>query len=214
VKESGPILQNKIDPAITMTLPKGTGLRFIPAPIMQFGIGLPFHTEIDGRFLPNIKIPDVGQFSLWGIGVKNEFKEFIPVLKSFPFNISVFLGYTQFKSSFDIDAPKPAGSQKNQVLNFDASGYTGKLLISKSIPLLTVYAGVGYNKSTTDVALKGDYTIVNMGDRADPISLDFKNSGVNANIGLRMKLTVIAFHFDYTIGKYRLYNAGVGIDFR
>lgn len=213
-KESGPILQQKGNPAITMTLPKGVGLKYIPAPIMQMGLGLPFNTELVGRFLPEIQIQDVGKFSLWGVGIKNEFKEFIPGLKSLPFDISVFFGYTKLKSSFDIDATKPASSQKNQLLTFDASGYTGKLLISKSILILTVYAGAGYSSSRTNVALKGDYTVENLGDKTDPINLDFNNNGLNANIGLRMKLNIIAFHFDYTFGNYRLYNAGVGINFR
>jgi len=215
-KEIGPVLQSTIGPAATLTLPKGAGLKFIPAPIIQVGIGLPFNTELNARYLPEINIPDVGKFSLWGIGVKNEFKEFIPVFKTLPFNVSAFLGYTKFKSSFDVNAPQPTPS-KDQQLNFNSSGYTAKLLISKSIPVLTVYAGIGYSKSTTDVALKGDYTINVQGVSSkytDPITLDFANSGMNANIGLRIKLTVIAFHFDYTVGKYKLYNAGVGINFR
>lgn len=215
-KDSGPVLVPKAAPGsgVELTLPKGAGLKFIPAPIIQVGVGLPFHTELNGRFLPKIDIPDVGQFSLWGVGLKNEFKEFIPGFKKLPFNVSLFLGYTQFKSSFDISAAKPAGSTKDQTLDFDASGFTGKLLISKSIPVLTVYAGVGYNKAKTDVALKGDYTVTGVGNTTDPISFDFTNSGVNANLGLRIKLSVIAFHFDYTVGKYSIYNFGVGINFR
>ncbi len=215
-KDNGPILVPK-DVLIpgSLTMPKGAGLKFIPAPMIQAGIGLPFNTEVDFRILPTIKIPDVGKFSLWGFGIKNEFKEFIPGFKALPFNVSGFFGYTKFKSSFDVNAPQNGTS--TQTLNFDASGYTTKLLISKSIPVLTVYAGVGYNKSTTDVKLKGNYSVpgVNLGlDVTDPISIDFVNSGMTANVGLRLKLAVIAFHFDYTVGKYKLYNAGVGINFR
>ena len=118
-------------------------------------------------------------------------------------------GYTQFKSSFDI--------KSDQTLNFNATGFTGRLLISKSIPVLTVYAGVGYNKATTNVALKGTYQVpidgINQSIK-DPFSFDFTNTGINANIGLRKKLAVIAFHFDYALGKYAVYNAGVGINFR
>lgn len=214
-KTGGPILVPKSAPTsgVQMALPQGAGLKFIPAPIIQVGIGLPFHTELDGRILPEIDIPDVGKFSLWGFGIKNEFKELIPGFKLLPFNVSALFGYTKFKSSFDINAAQPTPS-KPQKLDFNASGYTAKILVSKSIPVLTVYAGVGYNKSKTDVALKGEYTVTNVGTFTDPISLDFTNSGMNANIGLRIKLTVIAFHFDYTVGKYKLYNAGVGINFR
>jgi len=207
---SGSILVPKAAPTsgIQMQLPNGANLPFVPAPIVQVGIGLPFNTEIVGRFFPKVDIPDVGQFSLWGIGIKNEFKEFIPGFKLLPFNVSALIGYTKFESNFEIDA------SKDQNLIFEATGFTGKLLISKSIPVLTVYAGVGYNKSTTNVTLKGDYTVTNVGTITDPIALDFTNSGLNANVGLRIKLAIIAFHFDYSVGKYAVYNAGVGINFR
>ncbi len=203
----GSVLTNT---GIDLPLPKGAGIAFVPAPMIQAGIGLPFNTEVDFRILPKIKIPDAGEFSLWGFGIKNEFKEFIPVLKALPFNLSGFFGYTKFKSSFD--AAQTAGSS-NQKLNFDASGYTTKLLISKSIPVLTVYAGVGYSKATTNVDLKGDFDLDGL-TVTNPIALDFVNKGMSANIGLRLKFAVIAFHFDYTFAEYKVFNAGFGINFR
>ncbi|BDX39199.1 hypothetical protein CYCD_25540 [Tenuifilaceae bacterium CYCD] len=209
-KTGGPrLVDQATGTSASIDLPQGANLRFIPAPIVQVGVGLPFHTEIMGRFFPKVDISGVGNFSLWGVGIKNEFKEFIPVFKRLPIDVSILLGYTKLKSSFDI--------KSNQTLDFEATGFTGKLLISKSIPVLTVYAGVGYNKSNTDVALKGTYeaTIAGVNQSIkDPLSLDFSNSGVNANIGLRIKLALIAFHFDYALGKYSILNAGVGINFR
>ncbi len=196
---------------VDLPLPEGAGVKFVPAPMIQAAIGLPFNTELDLRFLPKISIPDAGEFSLWGFGLKNEFKEFIPGFKALPFNVSAFFGYTKFKSSFK--AEQSGNENSNQKLNFDASGYTTKLLVSKSIPVLTVYAGVGYTKSTVDVALKGDYDL-DGAPVTDPITLDFVNKGMSANIGLRLKLAIIAFHFDYTLGDYKLFNAGVGINFR
>ncbi|KAB2867608.1 MAG: hypothetical protein F9K37_12105, partial [Bacteroidales bacterium] len=116
-KTNGTVLTNG---GFTLTLPQGANLKFIPAPIIQVGVGLPFHTEVVGRFFPKVDINGVGNFSLWGIGVKNEFKEFIPGFKLIPINISLLLGYTNFKSSFDID------ESKNQTLDFNAKGFTGK----------------------------------------------------------------------------------------
>jgi len=206
-KNAGPTLVDQATGTATLQLPQGANLRFVPAPIVQVGIGLPFHTEVMGRFFPKVDINGVGKFSLWGVGIKNEFKEFIPGFKLVPIDVSILLGYTKFKSSFDLSG--------DQTLDFNASGFTSKLLISKSIPVLTVYAGVGYNKSTTEVAFKGTYDIPNVGvGIKDPLDLDFTNSGFNANIGLRIKLSVIAFHFDYALGKYSVFNAGVGINFR
>lgn len=187
-----------------ITLPKGENLRFIPTPIIQAGVGLPFNTELTGRFIPKMNIGGYGQISLWGVGIKNEFKEFIPGLKALPINVSAFIGYTKLQSDFEISAAQ------DQNLIFEASGFTGRLLVSKSIPVVTIYAGIGYSKSTTDILLQGDYNV----GIPDPISFDITNSGINANIGFRIKLAVIAFHFDYAIGKYAAYNTGVGINFR
>lgn len=217
-KSSGPVLvPTGVIPGqpATLTLPQGANLKFIPSPMIQVGVGLPFNSELIVRYLPKISVPDVGKFSLIGFGIKNEFKEFIPGFKALPFNVSLLLGYTKFTSSFDLNAPQSGNS--DQTLDFKATGFTGKLLVGKSIPVLTVYAGVGFNKSKTNVDLKGKYTIPGAsaaGDITDPFALEFKNSGVNANVGLRIKLAIIAFHFDYTLGKYKIYNAGFGINFR
>lgn len=208
-KVSGPILTDKATGLSKLTLPKGSNMQFLPAPVIQVGLGLPFHTEVVGRFFPKVDFPEVGNFSSWGIGVKNEFKEFIPGFKLIPIDVSVFFGYTEFTSTFDID------KSKDQTLNFNASGFTGKLLVSKSIPVLTVYAGVGYVKSTTDVKLKGYYDIPNVGlNMKDPLALDFSNNGFNANIGIKIKLALITFHCDYSFGDYSVLNTGIGISFR
>ncbi len=216
-KSAGSILVPKViaPPGTELQLPKGAGLKFVPAPMIQAGIGLPFNTEVDFRILPKIKIPDAGEFSLWGFGIKNEFKEFIPGLKAVPIDISAFFGYTKFTSSFDVDAAQTGNTK--QTLDFNAKGYTAKLLVSKSIPVLTVYAGAGYSKTTTDIALKGNYTVPNagfLGDVTDPLKFDAINKGFSANAGLRLKLAIITFHFDYTFGEYKIYSGGFGISFR
>ena len=213
-------------------LPKGAGITMTPMPMVQVALGLPAHTEIIGRYFPTVDIPKVGKFGMWGFGLKNEFKEFIPGFKRLPINVSLLLGYTNLKSEFDISY-KPqyytnsanSVNYNNQKLDLNAKGYTARLLIGKSIPILTVYAGVGYSKSETNFDLKGKYPfglyndagtikVADNNDVVDPLSLAFNDSGVSFNAGLRIKLAIIAFHFDYTVGKYSLYNAGVGINFR
>jgi hypothetical protein len=213
-------------------LPKGAGLTMVPMPMIQLSVGLPMHTEIIGRYFPTVDIPKVGKFGMWGVGVKNEFKEFIPGLKALPINISLILGYTNLTSEFNVDYKpqyyptlKTAADYSNQTLNLSGKGYTARLLVGKSIPVLTVYAGVGYSKSKTNFDLKGNYPFglgndggtIKIADNYDwqnPLALSFSDSGMSLNAGLRIKLTVISFHFDYTLGKYKLINAGVGINFR
>lgn len=210
-------------------LPKGAGLPFTPMPIIQAGIGLPFHTEITGRFLPSLDVPKVGKVSLWGVGAKNEFKEFIPGLKMVPIDLSIFVGYTQFKSEFEIDY-KPTAAEMasagytpsafdNQKLALDASGYTVRLLVGKTIPFLSVYVGLGYNHATSDFGLKGNYAVgmapyTSTDLVKDPFVMEYALSTFAGNAGLRVRLGVISINFDYTLGKYPLYSGGLGISFR
>lgn len=205
---SSTVLTDKATGLSELNMPDGASLRFVPAPIIQVSKGLPFHTDIIGRYLPTVNISGIGNFGMWGIGIKNEFKEFIPFVKRLPFSMSFLFGYTQLSSSFDIN------KAQKQKLNFKSSGYTARLLVSKSIPVLTVYGGIGYNHSKTDIALKGTYNVEGVGNTTDPVAFDFSNNGFAANLGLRLKLAILAFHFDYSLGQYGIFNAGVGITFR
>ncbi|HUX53678.1 MAG TPA: DUF6588 family protein [Williamwhitmania sp.] len=215
---------------VQFNLPSGGNLSVIPVPILQAGVGLPFHTEIMGRFIPKVSLPDIGSVSLWGIGIKNEFKELIPGIKLLPFGLSAMVAYTDFRSDINV-------SYKPQTTNYDHSLYDNqqlklrstslatRIIVSKSLPVLTVYAGLGYNFTKTSMDLKGNYPVgLEMQDSqvvvsgntnwTDPLSLSFKNNGFAANVGLRIKLAILAFHFDYTVAKYPIITGGVGISFR
>jgi len=216
--------------SIRFNLPGGGNLSAIPVPILQAGVGLPFHTEIMARFVPKVDIPDIGNVSLWGIGVKNEFKELIPGIKLLPFSLSAMVGYTSFNSEIDISYKPEASTPspdyyKDQMLNIKSTALATRIIISKSLPILTVYGAIGYNITKTTMDLKGNYPVglemqgteaVISGNEnlTDPFSLSFKNNGLSANAGFRIKLAILAFHLDYTLAKYPMVNAGIGINFR
>ena len=48
----------------------------------------------------------------------------------------------------------------------------------------------------------------------DPIDLDFKSSSPRATIGMMVKLLFLTLHADYTIQKYNVLTAGVGVSIR
>jgi len=215
---------------VQFNLPSGANLNVVPMPILQAGIGLPYHTEIMGRFIPKVSIPDIGNVSLWGIGIKNEFKELIPGMKLLPFGLSAMVAYTDFRSSINVSyKPQTASYDESlyndQQLKVKSTSLATRVIISKSLPVLTVYAGLGYNFTKTKMDLKGNYPvgleeqgseIVVSGNTnwTDPLSLSFKNNGFAANAGIRIKLALLAFHFDYTVAKYPIITGGVGISFR
>lgn len=207
--ETGPTMQFKDASGVQFNLPQGANLIIMPVPFVQASIGLPLSTEISIRFLPTVDLGKYGNLNMWGIGIKNQFKDFIPGLKQVPIDLSIQVGYTKFTYNYDIDATQ------NQNLFLDASGFTGRLLVGKSIPFLSVYAGLGFSKATTSIGLEGDYEVGPTNQTiTDPFIFDFPLNSFSANVGARFRLGVFSIHADYTLGKYPVFAGGVGVSFR
>ena len=220
--------------SVPITLPKGANLLFTPMPFVQGSIGLPYHNELTVRFFPSVEIPKVGRMEMWGVGLKNEFKEFIPGLKMVPIDLSLMVGYTKFSSQFNVSYKPDAANINNnpsypslsefsdQKLGLDANGITARVLVGKSIPILSVYAGLGYSYAKTDFGLTGLYPLsinengepTNIITAEDPLNFNFVYNDFSANLGFRLRFGVIAFNVDYTLSKYPLFAAGFGISFR
>jgi len=202
--------------ATSMKLPQGSNLPVMPMANYNIAVGLPFHTDVAFRFVPKLSFGDNGQFGLWGIGLRNEFKEFIPVFKHLPFNLSAFWGMTKYKLSWDMNDNDYAAGTGDHELSTDATSYTARLLVSKSIPVLTVYGGVGYNSSSSNYMLKGLYkeSGASMLTFNDPFNLNYTSTGMMFNAGLRIKLAVFMLFGDYTYAGTSMYTAGLGFTFR
>ncbi|NJN41573.1 MAG: hypothetical protein HC811_04375 [Flammeovirgaceae bacterium] len=82
--------------------------------------------------------------------------------------------------------------------------------------MLTVYGGLGYNFTGSNLALKGNYDLDEDGspETTDPVNLDFSSSGPRATAGIRLKFAVFTLHCDYTLAKYKALTAGFGINVR
>ena len=117
-----------------------------------------------------------------------------------------------------------------QELDLTMSGFTGNLILSKKVAVITFYGSVGFYKSNFDINLLGKYPLPSptatiaeptphmvLEDEnivTDPINISIPNSNFRACGGLRLNLAVITFHFDYTYQDYALYTCGLGISFR
>ena len=207
-------------------MPKGTGFAYVPGFMVQAGIGLPFSTELDFRFIPTVSAPMVDfKVGALGFGLKHSIKQWIPVLSMMPFfDISAQAGYTSLKTSLtgSIMAFDPAsfnnGSSidktqfNNQGIELNASSFTGNIVVSTDIPIFNVYAGVGFYTASSTFKLTGNYAIPEVPTAAqlsanqtkpnatvvsNPINLNFDgNGGMRANIGIRLKLLVFAINGD------------------
>lgn len=248
---SGP---DKSGPAITVTdkttgftlstfnAAPGTNWKMIPVPTAQVGIGLPFGTELKGRFIPKINIKD-GDISLWGVGVVHSIMQYFPGNKLLPFDVSIFGGYTKLTGNVPLSMQpgtptnysgtyNALTSFKDQNLNITVSALNVSAIASLNLPVITFYGGLGYCKSNTIMKFTGNFPTPSLnkvvptnpyaeyanvgvitGDKFP--SMDIENfSGLRANIGFRIKLAVITIHADYTKAQYNVLSTGLGISFR
>lgn len=193
-----------------LDLPNGSSFDKFPMPVIQIGVGLPYHTELSARFIPAFDFSDAGKVQLFGFAVKHSIKKYIPVIKRVPFfNSSLMVGYTNFGSELGV----AYNGGTNQKLNIDASGFTTRLLIGANFPIIALYTGVGYGTTSSDFALKGDY-LISGNDVYNPLSVGYETSGFDANAGFRLRFGIIALHGDYSIGDYSMVSVGIGLSFR
>ena len=114
--------------------------------MLQAGIGLPLKTEIDFRYSPEIKLKYF-HLGLIGLGVKHDLLQWIPVLNKLPIDLSVMAGHTRLVTGFDI---------QSQGVDLNVQATTINLLLSKKVALLTAYAGIGYNHTSSNAAITLD----------------------------------------------------------
>jgi hypothetical protein len=220
----------------------GTNWKIIPVPTAQIGLGLPFGTELKVRFIPKINIKD-GNISLWGVGLVHSIMQYLPGNKLLPFDVSLFGGYTKLEANVPMalepdlsvvqayTTPYNASNAfKNQNLKTDVSALNISAIASLNLPVITFYGGLGYCKTKTEMKLSGDFPTPVLALNPSPHveynndgvktgssfpKMDIKNfSGLRANIGFRIKLSVITIHADYTRAQYNVFTTGLGISFR
>ncbi len=218
--------------------PDGEGRDFVPLPMAQISVGLPFGTEISARFVPSVDLGFGSETGLWGIGGKHSISQWVPIIKKLGFiDIAVQGGYTKVTSSIhqilppvaEID-PNPIANWDDQFLVMDVHGWTVNLIASQTIPIVTIYEGIGYASSIAEIAMIGHYPVNDV--ISDPTSPDFGSTtytvaedpieemiidgyrGLRLNAGIRFKLGVFTIHYDFTRTQHTTHTGGLGFTFR
>ncbi|HSV87259.1 MAG TPA: DUF6588 family protein [Bacteroidales bacterium] len=223
---------------LEFTSPDGFRMPAVPLPMVRAGVGLPGGFEVFGRFVPKMNYSG-SQGSLWGVGFKYDLKKLIPIARRVPFwNFSFLAAYSSLDAVTELDLqrniyPQTVGTitvtggrpyYDNQEFEMNSSGYTLNLIASVDIPFLTAFASLGYSGFNTTFGLVGDYPILNVNpaagtativDMPNPVSLEYRNSGeVQLTLGTTFKLAVLHIHAAYTLARYPVATAGIGISFR
>jgi len=226
------------------TMPEGTGYPYVPAPMVQATVGVISDTDISIRFMPAVTVDDFN-VSLFGLGVKHGLNQWLPGGAALPVDLSVQLGYTQLSSDYGFELLPEQGNDiynpfsgnpslwDGQKVEFEATGFTGNILVGKNLPILSVYGGLGFQTSSITIDSRGSIPItsfnpnVNTADQSeetrekiieridDPINLEFDGSNsIHALAGFRLRFGFIAISGSYTLSDYPVANIGVGLSFR
>jgi hypothetical protein len=207
-------------------MPQGLNLPVFATPTANLGIGLPFNTEIMVRYIPTVNYGKSGEIGLLGAGIKHDLKQWIPVMKMLPFDWSVALGYTKFKTSYGLDVPSSdtslnnSGAYDDQMFELETDAFMINTIVSKKILMVTVYGGVGYQTSSSSLGFKGVYPVQSFdsnGNRktdniVDPLTAEYKGANsAQATLGLRLKVLIFTLHGQYTFAEYNNFSLGLGL---
>lgn len=171
---------------------QGLGLSMNAVPFAQFNIGLVKGTEISVRFVPTLDLSTLGagsgSFGLWGVGVKHDIFQWIPVLNKLPFSVSGYFNYSKLSFDLGVNLPGPeskvydtytvptpgsepqvvgfdytsgtAGNYSTQAIAMDASSMGFGIIASKKLLFLTPYLSLGFQNAKFSLRTAGDYAIL------------------------------------------------------
>jgi len=197
-------------------LPFGT----IPAPIIQASVGVVFDTDLLVRFVPSSTYQG-SSFRLTGFGLKHNIMQYFGPLDRLPLNVSVLAAFSQANFEYNLAEINFAGGNENQKMSFEADTFTVQALASVDLPIISVFAGLGYNSGTSHFDMTGDYELDYdvpgmkvLRNFKDPISTTSESTGVMGVIGGRLNLLFLKIFANYTIQEYNTLTAGISFNFR
>jgi len=222
----------------SFNMPKGSGYHLVPAPMAQFSLGLPGHTQATLRYSPELVIDNDYSVRIFGIGGLIGLNQLL-FNDRLPFDLSIQGGMMDLSANakFEVLPPEddhiqndyPDSEWEGQAINFDTNTFTTNLVIGKRFSILSLFGGVGYQHSSTDITTKGPYPVViphldgtNPGGTTHQIqsvsvpiniTLDGANE-IHGLGGLRLKLGFISISTSYTVAEYSTLRASVGIMIR
>lgn len=240
-KELGPKLVAKDSDgstAFSFNTPEGVGMSFVPMPMVQLTFGALPHTDLIGRFVPEVKYDNDGdqmKVDFWGIGVKHNFMEWLPGLKELPFDAAVFGSISQVNGQSgltltpeDYNEPTATVTYNNtndQLLKLKTKTSKFGLVVSKKLGVLTFFGGLGQCKSETTINVFGKYPVLSKDSKGnliisdddaiyDPVSISFKTSNFCADLGVRLKLGFFSMFASVNKAEYVSYTSGISLGFR
>ncbi len=221
--QSGATINEEI--SATFRMPDGIKddlpLNAVPAPVVQFNIGLPYKIDAMLRLVPKVGSDDV-KGELLGLGIKKEITSWFGPLDKLPLHVSLLGAYTNMKVTYDLQNDSSI-SGSGQEAEFKLNSYTIQAIASLNFPIINVYAGIGYGGGTSDLNLKGTYnldytnatgTTISTEPLVNPLNASFSANGFSTTIGTRLSLGFFKIFADYTLREYNTISGGIAFSFR
>lgn len=190
-------------------------LSAIPAPAVQFSLGLPSNFEVSLRFVPEVGSEDV-KGNLLGVGLKKEITDWFGPIGKTPLHVSLLAAYTTMTVDYDIESSGQIAVQ-NGLAEFKLNAYTVQAIASLNLPIINFYGGIGYGSGNSTLKMTGDYDL-SYGPLTrtitDPIDSKFDVSGFRTTIGTRLSLGFFKIFGSYTLQEYNTANLGLAFSFR
>lgn len=239
--------ENNGETAVDISIPTGSGtfkvasfnmpggitedlpINAVPAPMVQFGLGLPSKTDLKLRFVPELNFDDSVEASLIGVGLQHDLTQYFGPMDKLPLSVSVLAAFTNMDVTYNIEDENATDNVavNNGLAEFKMNTWTVQAIGSLDFKIVTLYGSLGYNNGKTTAKMKGDYTLsYNIEDSAgtvvgtvsetisNPINLDFEANGVRATLGTRLNLGFFKIFADYTVQEYNTASAGIAFSFR
>lgn len=171
-------------PSVNMAALTGLSAKYAGTMSLQLGVGLPKGTDLMVRYFPDVSSMvnaglegldmEMSKTSYWGVGLKHDIKQWIPVLEKVPFlQMSAMFTYSSFNTGFsgdlmtfgpddfgDVYTELPETTWDDQEFTLKVSSFTGALLVGASIPVFQPFIGIGFNSGGFDAGLDGTYPII------------------------------------------------------
>lgn len=205
---------NGNEQSLSFELPQGlarSGINFVPTGMIQASVGLIGGIELKGRFLPEVDTDD-GVAKFYGLGIQNEFTDWIPGGKSLPVHISGAVSYSNFQGNLVL-SETPLISGNNQRIDSRLDAWAFDAIVSTKLPVINFYGGLGYVKASSRFSMLGEFIVdegLNQGQTIiDPFSTSSSVTGFRGTLGTKLTLGFFRLFADYSIQEFNTLSVGM-----
>ena len=218
-------------PIVELETPQGGGVPVAPYPVLTAGL-YGYGTHINAKLLPNLSPTTNAELVFYGLSIQHNLDEFIPKIKEWPVQFAISGGYEYSHMRYKLDITADEGKSgvvispengpyDNQEITMTVTSIPVQLVAYHDFSGFTLYGGIGYNFTTADVALKGNYPVyvgdpmdffkLTVTDIVDPYDYSNEYNNFRLDFGLNYQIGFMKFMASYSLSKYQVFHMGLGV---